>query len=29
VMYPYGYAKPVLTGNSPTELSDTRKVDLA
>ena len=29
VMYLYGYAKAALTGKSPTELSDTRKVDLS
>jgi len=29
VMYLYGYAKAALTGSSPTDLSDTRKLDLA
>ena len=29
VMYLYGYAKAALTGKPPTELGDTRKVDLA
>jgi general stress protein 26 len=29
VMYLYGYAKAALTGASPTELADVRKVDLS